>query len=75
MNETKNTNEKLDLIDPMIVFRPTEEEFKSPIDYIEKLYHEHKAYQYGCIKVIPPKSFKPPLAFDMESELRMPTRY
>ena len=59
----------------MPIFRPTEEEFKSPIDYIEKLYHEMKVYQYGCIKVIPPDSFKPPLAFDMESELRMPTRY
>ena len=59
----------------MPIFRPTEEEFKNPIDYIENLYHEQKVNQYGCIKVIPPASFKPPLAFDMESELRMPTRY
>lgn len=75
MLETKNTNEKLELIDEMAVFRPTKEEFKNPIDYFEKLYHVHKVYQYGCVKVIPPDDFKPPLAFDLESELRMPTRY
>jgi hypothetical protein len=34
-----------------------------------------KAHQYGCVKVIPPESFKPPLAFDRDSEMRMPTRY
>ena len=73
--ETKNTNEDLELIDPMPVFRPTEAEFKNPIEYVEKLYHNHKAIKYGCVKVIPPKSFKPPLAFDIKSELKMPTRY
>ena len=35
--ETKNTNENLDLIDPMPIFRPTEQEFKNPIDYVESL--------------------------------------
>ena len=59
----------------MPIFRPTEEEFKSPIDYIEKLYLDGRIQPFGCVKVIPPESFKPKLAFDLESELRMPTRY
>ena len=59
----------------MPVFKPSEEEFANPIDYFEKLYHQHEAAKYGCVKVIPPPSFKPPLAFDMESETKLPTRY
>jgi len=37
MTETKNSNDKLKNIPEMPVFRPTEEEFKNPIDYIEYL--------------------------------------
>jgi len=37
--ETKNSNQTLNDIDEMPIFRPTEDEFKSPVDYIEKLYH------------------------------------
>ena len=47
----------------MKTYYPTSDEFKSPIDYIEKLVREG-ADQYGCIKIIPPKEFSPPLAFD-----------
>jgi len=75
MLETKNTNVNLSNIPEMPIFRPTEEEFKNPIDYIEKLYHCDKAYQYGCVKIIPPKSFKPTLAFDTTSNVKLPTRY
>ena len=73
--ETKNMNENLDMIDSMPVFRPTEEEFQNPINYIEYLYTQKNAHQYGCVKIIPPKSFKPPLAFDINSNRKMPTRY
>ena len=52
-----NTNLNLQNIPEMPVFYPTEEEFLNPIDYIEKLYHEHRAHEYGCVKVIPPASF------------------
>lgn len=47
----------------MKTYYPTKEEFISPIKFIEKLYKEG-AHKYGCIKIVPPKDFKPPLAFD-----------
>lgn len=59
----------------MPVFYPTEEEFLCPVDYIESLYHNKNAQQYGCVKIVPPKSFRPPLAFDLNSQAKLPTRY
>lgn len=59
----------------MPVFHPTEEEFKNPIDYIEKLYDHYGASEYGTVKIIPPKSFKPPNVWDKESDRKLPTRY
>lgn len=53
----------LDDIEPMKVFRPTEEEFTSPIEYVEKLYKQG-ASKFGTVKIVPPPSFRPPLAFD-----------
>ena len=41
----------------MPVLRPTEEEFKSPIDYLEKIFIEENMIKYGAVKIIPPKSF------------------
>lgn len=58
----------------MKVYYPTKEEFTNPIDYIEKLYKEG-ASEYGCVKIIPPKDFRPPLAFNRESSQKLPTRF
>lgn len=43
----------------MKVFRPNEVEFKDPMKYFEDLYQDG-AWKYGCIKIIPPESYKPP---------------
>jgi len=59
----------------MPVLRPTEEEFRSPIDYIEKIFIQEKMIKYGTVKIIPPKSFKPLLCFDTNSNAKLPTRY
>jgi len=43
--------------------------------YIEYLYEKEKAYKYGIVKIIPPASYRPALAFDMFSKQKLPTRY
>lgn len=55
------------LVKEMKCFYPTEEEFKNPILYIEKLCKEG-AYEFGCIKIVPPESFKPSFNFNLESD-------
>jgi len=75
MIETKNSNNNLDEIEDMPVFYPSEEEFKDPIGYIEKLYYHYKAEEYGTVKIIPPSSFKPTCLFDTDSDRKLPTRY
>jgi len=54
----------LDDIEQVKTFYPSQEEFLRPLDYIEKLYSEG-ASKYGIVKIVPPKDFKPILAFDM----------
>ena len=50
------------------------EEFREPIVYMEKLFKEG-ASKYGIVKIVPPKEFKPVLAFDQFSSVKLPTRY
>lgn len=58
----------------MKVFYPTEEEFKDPITYIETLFYEG-TWKFGCIKIIPPASFKPEFSFNPGQDKKMPTRF
>jgi len=46
-------DKKYKKISPAPVFRPTEEEFKNPLNYINSI--RHVAQQYGICKIIPPK--------------------
>lgn len=45
-------------------YRPTAEQFKDPVQYIQSIREE--AQKYGIVKIVPPDSWNPPFAIDTE---------
>ncbi|XP_049378472.1 uncharacterized protein LOC125843295 [Solanum stenotomum] len=52
-------------IPPGPVYYPTDDEFKDPLEFIYKIRPE--AEKYGICKIVPPKSWKPPYALDLNT--------
>lgn len=68
-------NTAIDEIEEMKTYYPSEAEFAKPLVYIDKLQRCGGAHEYGCVKIVPPPSFRPACAFDMESKQKLPTRF
>lgn len=50
------------------VYHPTIEQFARPLEYIENV--ANKSKQYGILKVVPPKEWKPPFVLDTEVRIQ-----
>lgn len=73
--ETANVNASIQDIEDMKTYFPTEEQFSDPLVYIDSLLRNNEARSYGCVKIVPPASFRPSLAFDRNSNQKLPTRF
>ena len=51
-------------------FRPTPDEFKDPVEYIQRIAPEGR--KYGMLKIIPPDSWKPGFCIDTEVSSSVP---
>ncbi|XP_056174219.1 lysine-specific demethylase JMJ17 isoform X3 [Syzygium oleosum] len=70
LRQTPGASPSLNVL-PGPVFCPTEEEFSDPLEYIDKIRPE--AEPYGVCKIVPPKSWKPPFALDLD-KFTFPTK-
>lgn len=53
----------------LMTLYPTEEEFKEPLVYIEKMYRSLGDKEQGGVKIVPPASFKPPCVFNPDQNI------
>lgn len=53
-------------------YRPTPDQFKDPVKYIQSIRDE--AQKYGIVKIVPPDSWNPPFAIDTEVSAMRPIR-
>lgn len=74
IEKENKVTESLDVIEEVKTYYPSQEEFKNPLIYVEKLYQEG-ASKYGIIKIVPPKDFKPTMSFDVFSDQKLPSRF
>jgi [histone H3]-trimethyl-L-lysine4 demethylase len=56
-------------LEEALTFKPSEEEWKNPIEYIQKIGPE--ARKYGICKIIPPDGWNPDFAIDTEVRLSL----
>lgn len=47
------------------VYYPTQDEFRDPLEFLEKIRPE--AEQFGICKIVPPQGWNPPFALDLDS--------